>query len=599
MSLHRLLNHRSAAGFVVLTLGLFCTLAQASQELLALNLEQLLNVKVQGATKVEMSYLSVPASTNVFDRNTLDLMGVRSLDELIPFVPGFSIARGDDDRYPSLTARGRRVGSSGREVLVLIDGMRIDNWFTGGAFMSAPNLSLGGMQKVEFIRGAVSQVYGSNAFTGVINMVTDPNLRDISMVLGENDAYHLQTNLGGEHDQLSHKLFVNLESEGGQSKTVAPYLQSEPVALNDGYQSGELNYQAHSGNWSFLSQFNHSEQSQFYTVGNLQPAFNGIKHDYATAAIQHRADLSNTLNITSQVGYSYYDWEVKAESLPAGALQNFSSPTSSAPLRFHVKENLSEELWFSLDAHWQASDQSGYLLGFEWRDRQKAPLLAHSNYDLAALANGDLPITYYANYNTPTESQPEASEELVALLLQNIRQFGDKNELTLGLRFDDYELAGQRMSPRIAWVHAIAERQSIKLLYSEAFRAPVSNEYFLKNNPVLLGNPELKPEVVKSSEIIWVSDLSTFRAQLGYFYSRYIDPITQPSAPVRRFENKESYHSAGIEGQVVKEFSPHWVGRINFSHLTEKPDDQFRQPDDLVTLVLSYQRGRWNWFYDI
>src|SRR5438128_2242330 len=65
-----------------------------------------------------------------------------------------------------------------RRVLVLVDGRDTSFPFLGAQDWAAFSVPLGQLQSVEFVRGPRSALYGANAYSGVISMVTKPASAD-------------------------------------------------------------------------------------------------------------------------------------------------------------------------------------------------------------------------------------------------------------------------------------------------------------------------------------------------------------------------------------------------------------------------------------
>lgn len=570
----------------------------SKSNLLSLSLADLLNITVSGVTLVETNFLDAPASLNIFDQAALELLNIDSLEQLVPLVPSFHLAYSDDGLYGSISARGRQIGSSGREVLVLVDGMRIENWYAGGSTPTMPNISLLGLEKIEFIRGAISQVYGSGAFTGVINMVSDPEATASKLTLGVNNAYRLQSNLRGSWHQFGHKLFLDIKSEGGENYFVAKPTSGAPVRLSDGGKSIAGHYQAHYGDWSSYAIFSHAAADQYYIGGYYEPSFGESNRDFFNASLRHNKRWNDFYRSDIQVGYRYFQWLVEAELAPVGALSALSIPASEAPLHIVADDNHEYEYWLNWKNYFEVSHRFNVLLGVDWRDIKKSPFAYKSNFDVTGLSRGEFPINSAEDLSIESTFFSRKYEQLISAYLQAILLLNKRNELTVGVRQDEYDISGGKTTPRVALIHKLNKHLALKFIYGEAFRAPGANELYLSDNPVLRGNPDLKPETVKTSEFVAVYEHSDARVQLGYYRSRYEDPIGQVSgSQMRQFKNLESNDSSGIEGNISYQFNANWIGRINFSHIIHKLEDQYRQPDDLAGLIMTYQKEWWTWSY--
>ena len=100
---------------------------------------------------------------------------------------------------------------------------------------------------------------------------------------------------------------------------------------------------------------------------------------------------------------------------------------------------------------------------------------------------------------------PNVHRTIGSLVAQDEWQLADHWQLTAGLRYDHYSDFGGTFNPRVALVWDINEQLTSKLLYGKAFRAPNFAEQFTQNNPVVLGNRNLKPETINTYE--WAFEL--------------------------------------------------------------------------------------------
>jgi outer membrane receptor protein involved in Fe transport len=146
-------------------------------------------------------------------------------------------------------------------------------------------------------------------------------------------------------------------------------------------------------------------------------------------------------------------------------------------------------------------------------------------------------------------------------------------------------------------VQELNDHNSLKLLYGEAFRAPVEAELNLVNNPNSLGNPDLKSETVKTWELIWVGQWPRASISLGYFENQYENSISHVFVGIgslRQLQNVPQEPTKGFELDLSHQLSEHWLIRASYTHLGEKPYLSYREADQLASLMVNYQRGSWN-----
>jgi outer membrane receptor for ferrienterochelin and colicins len=131
--------------------------------------------------------------------------------------------------------------------------------------------------------------------------------------------------------------------------------------------------------------------------------------------------------------------------------------------------------------------------------------------------------------------------------------------LTAGLRRDHYSDFGNTTNPRVALVWETAYNLTSKLLYGRAFRPPSFTELYSINNPVTLGNPNLKPETNQSAELAFAwQAASTVQANLNLFRYQMKDILRFKPNPdgSATAQNAGRQHGQGFEVELVWDVKP-------------------------------------------
>lgn len=144
----------------------------AQTPLAELPLEALLDMSVSGASRLSTRRSDSPAAVTVITREQIQALGLRHLSDVLRSVRGLDIT--GDGAYSFAAVRGMySSGDYNTRVLLLIDGNRInDNIYDQALLGSEFPLELSLVERVEFIAGPASTVYGANALFGVVNVVT-------------------------------------------------------------------------------------------------------------------------------------------------------------------------------------------------------------------------------------------------------------------------------------------------------------------------------------------------------------------------------------------------------------------------------------------
>ena len=136
--------------------------------------ENLLEMHVSSASKFEQKISEAPSVATVITADEIRAYGWRTLAEALNSVRGLYVT--NDRNYQYLGARGfLRPGDYNSRFLLLVDGYRTndvvyDQASIGSDFILDPEL----ISRIEYIPGPGSSVYGSNAFFGVINVISKP-----------------------------------------------------------------------------------------------------------------------------------------------------------------------------------------------------------------------------------------------------------------------------------------------------------------------------------------------------------------------------------------------------------------------------------------
>jgi vitamin B12 transporter len=110
-------------------------------------------------------------SVEVITANDIQRMNIRSIDELLRFLPLADIqSRGVFGAQSDISLRG----SSFNQVLILVDGMRSGDPLTGHFAAYLP-VSIAEIERIEILRGPAAAIYGADAVGGVIHIITKTN----------------------------------------------------------------------------------------------------------------------------------------------------------------------------------------------------------------------------------------------------------------------------------------------------------------------------------------------------------------------------------------------------------------------------------------
>ena len=553
------------------------TVAAAGPDYFSLSLEELLQQNIYSSTLTAENIKTVPSSITVFTRADIRLMGIETLSELVNFVPGFQSFRGDDSSANyTLSNRGRRVGSGGRELLILWDGQRLNDEVSGGTGQKDGLISLENAERIEFIRGPGSAIYGSNAMTGIINIVTSSQ-PEAKLAAGNHGQQDASVQWRGQNELGWLELHIQQRESQGESFSIfepSPEPATpQAVDVRDPWRFQQLYLRAGLGDWTLSLRSAQNRAEEFYISGFIPSDTGFVERESRFAALQWRPRLSESLRLDARVYASDRDYEA------------MDIVTSIAPTSVFTPVLLSSGVSDDEDVGSQwivfgEQAKANWLLGGEWRratiDNARSLLIRASDGSvLRDLPNGmegeRIARSFFGQYQYPLQ---------------------DSLELTVGVRHDNYSDFGGHTSPRFGLVKQLGMRDSLKLLYSEAYRAPSPSETRLTGSQVAVSNPDLAPETAKTTELVWVQLIDGGYWSATLFDSRLddavVDMITQDQ---RRSWMNSSLYISGIEFEWQWSWAEHWQSRVALSHMLHPGDETNRDSNNLLGASLSYQRG--------
>jgi len=341
-------------------------------------------------------------------------------------------------------------------------------------------------------------------------------------------------------------------------------------------------------------QHNQSREEDFYQLSNVSNQYNELSTQFTALSVQHNF---NWRGVDSHLwlSHSRLDEELFSQGAAPGAFLGISSPNSGDAFYGDIIFNDDTETRLQWHNDWAIRSHNSMQFGLEYRHIDIPASYADSNFDLGDVANQNIPIRYYGDEFGRTITITPSNRDIVGLYGQYQHQLHEQTQLTLGVRYDEFSSIGSHLSPRFAWVQEINNHHSIKFLYGEAFRAPTEIELNTQNNLTLQGNPNLKPETVQTSEVIWLGQWPDTGVSLGYFESHYKNAIVRGlSGGVHVRENSAINPTKGVELELSHQFNEQWFTRVSYSHFHENPDSAYRSSKRLASLEVNYQYLNWN-----
>ncbi|QQS51297.1 MAG: TonB-dependent receptor plug domain-containing protein [Bacteroidota bacterium] len=141
--------------------------------------DMLLNKELVSASKkLESSFIS-PLSSSVISYDEIKASGARSVEEALRLAPGLIVREKTNGNYDmhirgtdNLPSEHMLIYSENSNTLVMIDNRPVYNYAHGGTFYESLPVGIEDIDRIEIVRGASSALYGPNAVSGVVNIIT-------------------------------------------------------------------------------------------------------------------------------------------------------------------------------------------------------------------------------------------------------------------------------------------------------------------------------------------------------------------------------------------------------------------------------------------
>ena len=388
----------------------------------------------------------------------------------------------------------RGLPSQNNLILLLVDGVQINELNSGG-FYGGAQFDLANTERIEVVYGPSSALYGTNAVSGIINIITrkpeKPNSGYLGGSLGNFGTRSL--NFGYEYTNRGNDLGFRI---AGMCKT------SEKADLRE--DRGDYNWTANMENFEDDYAVNGYFRYKNFTVGmTSQLEQSSFTTSYKTIGDKY-LDRGTLWDIWFLNGFAGYTYDKKKTWSNSSRIYFRNSTVRNNTIESIIKAD-----------NTSAGDQVGYyrpnwLIGlenqFNYHPADFLYVIAGIDFEHESLAKS---FSISHSYSQDTKPSPpgdpaKLDNDLLSIYVQGQYWFLKHFQFVAGARQDFSSYYHQVLTPRFALVYNIRKFTS-KFMYSEAYRAPRPWDYSSG-----IGNPDLKPEKMKSGEIFISYSLSKF-----------------------------------------------------------------------------------------
>lgn len=524
------------------------------EALLNAGIEGLMKATIVSASKLDQKLEDVAAQAEIITSKEIRERGYSSLDDLLSDLPGFQF-RNIQGFNSYIFQRG--IPNQNNLILVMIDGVQVNELNSGG-FYGGSQYLLSNIKQVEIVYGPASSLYGTNAISGIINLITfkpeDLQGLRLNASAGSFSTFNINSDYG----------YYNPEKKFG-FRVAGGYFSTEKTPLEGA--DGDNNWTDSLENFEKDLSLDLSLQFKQLSMGmNVQNKRASRATNYKSVGTDYE-DVGTLWNIGFVNGYLQYDYRKKGYAF-------------TPKLYYRNSTVLRNTIAFVTDTSQTGYYRPGNLLGIDLMN-QFNPVKNLKMIGSVVLETENVAENYSTTTSSASTQKPPKPEKpdlmnnrLLSLYLQADYSFLKYFEAVAGMRYDNSSYYGEVLTPRISLAFHRSSFSS-RLLYNEAFRAPRPWDYTAGT-----GNPDLKPETLKSFEWINACKISDFGLVSVSLYKNYLKNIITTIAVENGWKSANAGHieTEGIELtlKIRKKKISSW---INYTFTNSENENEISIPE--------------------
>jgi outer membrane receptor for ferrienterochelin and colicins len=513
---------------------------QRAKKLSDLSLRDLLDIQVTTASKKAERSSDAPGVVTTITSDEIKRLGATSLLDILERAPSIQAVESSLFPHNLSVIRGDLRTQYDNHVLILINGRPIREGILGG--INSPIYTAFPVEmidRIEIVRGPGSVLYGTNAFVGVINIITksdkEKSSLDLKVTAGSFGTYAGTATGALAKGDVTARFGAKIEDINGwnySAMTVRPGSPNLPIDKQYGQ-----------GNLGLAADFAYRDLSVFGFYAHNAHDILGIL-PYATYAGKNKYD-----RLFLNLGYSHKLGDTWQAAL------NLSHSAESV--------NIDDEAAVPVDKH-SSTDYLGELtVGGQVK----------KNLNIVV---GGVVDSRNKNAVGPGDAikNPYHQVHLSAYAQADYRPINDL-KLIVGGQLNKPDSSGWNLVPRFGAIYRFTNDMGVKALYGQAFRSPWPIEQLLVN-PAVVGNPNLLPERIATTDIQLFYASKKAEAAITFYNSLYASSITrQPlsnNPGVVTYVNQGKLHTNGLEleGKVAVTSSVMILGSATYQRNVDK-----------------------------
>jgi len=449
------------------------------------------------SSRIEVPFSKISKKITIISTKDIAQTTASNLTDLLQNIEGIDVVkRGVNGMQADIKLRGGNF----QQTLILIDGFKVEDPQTGHHTMNMM-IPLENIERIEIIKGAAARIFGQNAFTGAINIVTKKTIRN-------------QLSLKAVYGSYAYQKGSVVASKKFEKGTVfAHFSQQKSEGYRENTDFINTNY--------FIKSSIHTKNKPINLIATYSEREFGAQYFYTSPA-------SN-----------FNEYEETQASLVGLSTQYILN-------NFLIKPKV----------YWKRN-QDVFLL------KRNDPTFS-KNHNISNKIGAELNTSYKSAYGTTGIGVDVAKVSLASNNLGNqdrmmLNAFfehrfsleNDKLNFTPGVALSYFSDFGSNYFPGLDVGFIANEHLRFYWNIGSSYRVPTYTEMYINIPNFLQGNANLKPEKAFTQDLGFSYDAHTFRISASVFYrnsNQLIDYVKQTSAsPFYKAENLRNINTKGFE----------------------------------------------------
>ena len=509
-----------------------------------LSMQELMDINVSVASIKAENISSTPAVVSTYPMQIFMQQGIHTLEQALSLIPGIVV---DEGTFGNSTVMIRGVvDAAGSKVLFLLDG--IPYWSPSHNSIPTLGVPIEAIDRIEVIRGPGAVIYGTNAISGVINVITQSQTGSkVALTLGTDEHFNVAGYAATDWDDGSWIAFSFEHQE--QSGYLGQY-RFDDIRVDMRKPKEVTSAMVRYGNENLNLQFHIFEE----TVQGRNPP-----------SAANPIPLYDLAQFLSQDGYlAHVDYSWKWDTSELNVYTDYNNYTLAFDFGLtHLifdddgKDNYRWRSGVRYSMDFASLDGLNLLLGGEYENRNIGAYRAYLPHDL--------------NSPVGTLIDTDSTDESSAYL-----QFDYSIapwRFLLGARLTENEKSGSKVTPRASIIYNFSNEQSLKLLYSVGFTSPNFVHTSINIPGLVVGEKDISAETISTIDLAYTYSTE----QLFFVVNAYLFdgddfivrvPNTNPGFSGTTYTNADKFSRKGMEVDIKKVFG-NWSFIANASYNKE------------------------------